>query len=135
MTTPRGLLTPFQRDRKRDFASGEGDDLLASKVEQVLATEGSTLQSVGELPWRTAFGTPLGVLRHQRNEVVLGELARVYIRDALARWVPEATLVAVDAESEGGRLVLRVRVKAGVPVSSSAPPGQGGMMLRVSVSL
>ena len=88
MTTPRGLLTPFQRDRKRDFASGEGDDLLASKVEQVLATEGSTLRSTGELPWRTAFGTPLGVLRHQRNEVVLGELARVYIRDALARWVP-----------------------------------------------
>lgn len=112
MTTPRGLLTPFQRDRKRDFASGEGDDLLASKVEQVLATEGSTLRSVGELPWRTAFGTPLGVLRHQRNEVVLGELARVYIRDALARWVPEATLVAVEVQREGGELRLRVRFRA-----------------------
>jgi hypothetical protein len=112
MTTPRGLLTPFQRDRKRDFASGEGDDLLASKVEQVLATEGSTLRSTGELPWRTAFGTPLGVLRHQRNEVVLGELARVYIRDALARWVPEATLVAVEVQREGGELHLRVRFQA-----------------------
>jgi hypothetical protein len=112
MTTPRGLLTPFQRDRKRDFASGEGDDLLASKVEQVLATEGSTLRSTGELPWRTAFGTPLGVLRHQRNEVVLGELARVYIRDALARWVPEATLVAVEVQREGGELRLRVWFQA-----------------------
>jgi hypothetical protein len=112
MTTPRGLLTPFQRDRKRDFASGEGDDLLASKVGQVLATEGSTLRSTGELPWRTVFGTPLGVLRHQRNEVVLGELARVYIRDALARWVPEATLVAVEVQREGGELRLRVRFQA-----------------------
>jgi phage gp46-like protein len=112
MTTPRGLLTPFQRDRKRDFASGERDDLLASKVEQVLATEGSTLRSTGELPWRTAFGTPLGVLRHQRNEVVLGELARVYIRDALAWWVPEATLVAVEVQREGGELRLRVRFQA-----------------------
>jgi hypothetical protein len=112
VTTPRGLLTPFQRDRKRDFASGEGDALLSSKVEQVLATEGSTLRSVGELPWRTAFGTPLGVLRHQRNEVVLGELARVYIRDALARWVPEATLVAVEVQREEGELRLRVRFRA-----------------------
>jgi len=112
VTTPRGLLAPFQRDRKRDFASGEGDDLLASKVEQVLSTEGSTLRSVGELPWRTAFGTPLGVLRHQRNEVVLGELARVYIRDALARWVPEVTLVAVEVQREEGELRLQVRFRA-----------------------
>jgi len=134
VTLLRALRAPFERDRKRDFASAEGDDLLASKVEQVLATEGSTLRSTGELPWRTAFGTPLGVLRHQRNEVVLGELARVYIRDALARWVPEVTLVAVDAENEGERLVLRVRVKAGVPVASSASPGQGEMLLRVSTS-
>jgi len=109
MTTLRGLLTPFQRDRKRDFASGEGDDLLASKVEQVLATEGSTLRSVGELPWRTAFGTPLGVLRHHRNEVVLGELARVYIRDALARWVPEVRLVRVKIVQQGQELRLCVR--------------------------
>lgn len=120
MTTPRGLLAPFQRDRKRDFASGEGDDLLASKVEQVLATEGSTLRSVGELPWRTAFGTPLGVLRHQRNEVVLGELARVYIRDALARWVPEATLVAVEVQREGSELRLRVRFSSSTGATGMA---------------
>lgn len=112
MTTPRGLLTPFQRDRKRDFASGEGDDLLASKVEQVLATEGSTLRSTGELPWRTAFGTPLGVLRHQRNEVVLGELARVYIRDVLARWVPDTELVSLEVQRDGAELLLRVRFSA-----------------------
>jgi hypothetical protein len=117
VTTLRGLLTPFQRDRKRDFASGEGDALLSSKVEQGLATEGSTLRSVGELPWRTAFGTPLEVLRHQRNEVVLGELARVYIRDALARWVPEATLVAVEVQREEGELRLRVWFSAGQGVS------------------
>jgi hypothetical protein len=120
MTTPRGLLAPFQRDRKRDFASSEGDDLLASKVEQVLATEGSTLRSVGELPWRTAFGTPLGVLRHQRNEVVLGELARVYIRDALARWVPEATLVAVEVQREGSELCLRVRFSSSTGATGMA---------------
>jgi hypothetical protein len=109
VATARGLLTPFRRDRKRDFASGEGDDLVASQVEQVLATEGSTLQSVGELPWRTSFGTPLEVLRHQRTGLVLQELARVYLRDALARWVPEATLTAVEVQAESNGMSILVR--------------------------
>jgi uncharacterized protein len=109
VTPPRGLLTPFRRDRKRDFASGEGDELLGSKVEQVLATEGSTLGSTGELPWRTAFGAPLEQLRHQRNDEVLAELGRVHVRDALQRWVPEASLVTVTTERDGAEFRLRVR--------------------------
>jgi uncharacterized protein len=108
VTPPRGLLTPFRRDRKRDFASGEGDELLASKVEQVLATEGSTLRSMGELPWRTAFGTPLEQLRHQRNDEVLVELARVHVRDAIVRWVPEARVVSLQAQRDGTTLKLRL---------------------------
>jgi hypothetical protein len=40
MSNPvRGLLTPFQRDQRRDVASGTGPALLESKVVQVLATE------------------------------------------------------------------------------------------------
>ena len=113
VATVRGLLTPFRRDRKRDFASGEGDDLLDSQVEQVLATEGSTLRSVGELPWRTSFGTPLETLRHQRNDAALEALARVYIRDALARWVPEAVLVAVEVQRGTNDVSLRVRFRSG----------------------
>ena len=112
MTSARGLLTPFRRDRKRDFASSDGDDLLASKVLQVLGTEGATARSSGELPWRTAFGTPLQLLRHQRNDVALAELARVYIRDALRRWVPEAAVVSVKPERDGPTLTLRVRFRA-----------------------
>jgi hypothetical protein len=112
VTSVRGLLTPFRRDRKRDFASSDGDELLASKVMQVLATEGATLRSSGELPWRTAFGTPLQLLRHQRNDVALAELARVYIRDALRKWVPESSLVALTAERDGPALTLRIQVAA-----------------------
>lgn len=112
MTTPRGLLVPFRRDRKRDFATSDGDALLASKLLQVLATEGATARSSGELPWRTAFGTPLQLLRHQRNDVALAELGRVYIRDALRRWVPEAEIVSVVAGRDGAVLTLRVRFVA-----------------------
>ena len=51
--------------------------LLRSKVEQALMTEGNSPHSVGELPWRTNFGAGLSLLRHQRNDEVLRELARV----------------------------------------------------------
>ncbi len=124
MTTSRGLLVPFRRDRKRDFATGDGDALLASKVLQVLATEGATSRSSGELPWRTAFGTPLQLLRHQRNDVALAELGRVYIRDALRRWVPDAEVVSVVAERDGAALTLRVRfVAAGETKQVALPMG------------
>ncbi len=107
-----GLLVPFRRDRKRDFATGDGDELLASKVLQVLATEGASTRTSGELPWRTAFGTPLHLLRHQRNEHALAELARIYVRDALRRWVPDAELVSVAASRDGAALSLRVRYRS-----------------------
>lgn len=107
-----GLLAPFRRDRKRDFASSEDDELLASKVLQVLATEGATARTSGELPWRTAFGTPLHLLRHQRNDHALIELARIYVRDALRKWLPEAAVVSVAAVRDGASLALRVRFRS-----------------------
>lgn len=112
MTDPiRGLLVPFRRDRKRDFATGTGADLLGSKVLQAVMTAGATPRSSGELPWRTSFGAGLDLLRHQRNDAALAELARVQVRDALRRWVPEAELVGVDVAREDAMLTLRVRFR------------------------
>ena len=105
------LLIPFRRDRKRDFASGSDEELLRSKVIQALMTEGATPRSSGELPWRTSFGSGLVLLRHQRNDAVLKELARVYVRDALARWVPSARLVSLDVVQEDATLTLKLRVR------------------------
>ena len=104
------LLTPFRRDRKRDFASGTGEALARSKVLQVLLTEGDTPQTSGELPWRTAFGSGLHLLRHQRNDAALAELARVRARDALKRWVPSAGPVRVSAHLEENALVVRLQL-------------------------
>lgn len=107
-----GLLTPFRRDKKRDFASGSGEDLLASKVRLALLTEGATPRYSGELPWRTAFGSGLHLLRHLRNDAALSDLARVYVRDCLARWVPEAELVEVVATRDGAVLQVGVRFRS-----------------------
>lgn len=107
----RNLLIPFRRDKKRDFAVGSGEALLASKVRQALLTEGATARSSGELPWRTNFGAGLALLRHQRNDAALKELARVYVRDTLTRWIPGATLVSLTVEQDGPAVTLRVRVR------------------------
>ncbi len=128
MTTapPFGLLSPFRRDRKRDFAAGHGAELLASKVRQVLATEGATLRSSGEMPWRTSFGSAIHLLRHQNNDAVLAELGRMHIRDALKRWLPDVHLVGIDVAAAGATLtlILRVTTQAGatvvVPIDVSA---------------
>jgi hypothetical protein len=114
----------MRRDRKRDFASGDGDELLACKVEQVLATLGATNRTSCELPWRTSFGSQIDLLRHQRNDAVLAELARVYVRDALRKWVPEVHVQSVTAERDGSALLLRVsfRKAAGGAVQRVAVP-------------
>ena len=122
MRAPSNLLTPFRRDKKRDFAVGSGEALLASKVRQALLTDGATPRSSGELPWRTNFGAGLALLRHQRNDAVLGELAQVYVRDALARWVPGAQLHGVEFQQSGPSLNLRVRVREGALVATTEVP-------------
>lgn len=127
---PRNLLIPFRRDKKRDFASGSGSDLLRSKVLQALMTAGATPRSSGELPWRTAFGAGLELLRHQRSDAALGELARVHIRDALQRWVPEAQLVSIKVERSEATLKLRVRVRE---LGRAAATGRAEEMLTLAI--
>lgn len=117
-TTRRNLLIPFTRDLKQDLASGTDDDLLRSQVTQVLATEGATPRSSGELPWRTRFGSALHLLRHQRNDEALAELARVYVRDALRAWLPAVVVEKVEVVRDGASLTLRVRVRRN---ASAAP--------------
>ena len=109
---PRGILAPFRRDQKRDFASGQGADLLRAKVIQVLLTEGSTARTSGELPWRTAFGSGIHLLRHERNDDVLRELALVRVRDGLARWAPGVQVTELSVTREDATLTIRLRYRA-----------------------
>ena len=111
-TVKRGLFAPLQRDRKRDFASASGRKLLHSKVIQVLMTEGQTARTSGELPWRTSLGSGLHLLRHQRNDDVLRELALVRVREALARWLPDIEVTELRITRNDSTLTLRLRYRA-----------------------
>lgn len=108
MTQGTNLITPFRRDLKQDLAHGSGAAQLRAKVEQVLATEGDTPLSSGELPWRTAFGSAIHLLRHRANNEALAELARVYVRDTLRRWLPALQIVTVETYQHESTLVLRI---------------------------
>jgi hypothetical protein len=113
MQEPFGLLRPFRRDQKADFAAGGAEQLIRSAVGQILGTIGASDTTPGELPWRTEFGSLLHRLRHQKNDTVLQELARVYIVGALKRWEPRVvvTSVQVTRERRDGENVLAIRLR------------------------
>ncbi len=83
---------------------------------------GSSDFTQGELPWRTEFGSLLHLLRHQKNDRVLQELARVYVVDALKRWEPRVVVTAVQVarEQQDGENVLAVRLRYNV-ISTNVP--------------
>lgn len=117
-----GLLRPFRRDLKADFASDGGERLVRSAVGQILGTMASSDFTQGELPWRTEFGSLLHLLRHQKNDAMLQELARVYVVDALKRWEPRIVVTSVRAsrETSDGENVLSLRIRYNL-ISANVP--------------
>ena len=115
-------MRPFRRDQKADFAAAGGEALIKSAVGQVLGTVGASDFTQGELPFRTEFGSLLHLLRHQKNDRVLQELARVYVVDALKRWEPRVRITSVEVTREqlDGENVLAIRVRYDV-IAANAP--------------
>ena len=94
----RGIITPFQRDRKNDFANATGIDLILSNVRQILGTRATSAGGPGELPFNPNFGSLLFLLRHQKIDVVRKAQALVYVVDALRRWEPRVQVTSVQVE-------------------------------------
>lgn len=99
-----GILRPFLRDEKNDFANADGVRLVKACVGQVLGTQ------PGEIPWRQAFGSKLHLLRHRPNNPALAALAKVYILDALRKWEKRVQIgkVAVTRSSDQRTLTFDV---------------------------
>lgn len=131
-----GLLLPFQRDQKEDFANGSGDALYRSHVAQVLGTRADGEVVGGELEWRTDFGSRFYLLQQQRNTAALQALAEFYAQEAFDNWLPELRLRAVRAERfvvDGRETGLRVHVRFDPPgiAATSTPDGK----LQVTVNI
>lgn len=95
--TGYGLLRPLRRDEKNDFAADTGVRQAQSKVANVLGTRASAGTFPGELYWNPDFGSKLWILRHKPLTVATGELARLYVTEALRTWVPSVAVRAVEA--------------------------------------
>jgi hypothetical protein len=113
----RGILRPFRRSDKRDFANAEGVELVKACVGQILGMQGSSERSEGELEWDPERGSLVYLLRHQKNAIVLQELGRAYVIDALRKWEPRVSVKAVtitreiiDGEETGFLIRLRYDV-------------------------
>jgi phage baseplate assembly protein W len=117
-----GLVRPFRRDARADLLAAGGEQVIRSAVGQILGTVGASEMTQGEIPWRTDFGSLLHRLRHQKNDSVLQELARVYVVDALKRWEPRivVTAVTVQREQHDGENVLGIWIRYDV-ISTNTP--------------
>ena len=106
-----GLLTPFQRDGKGDFAKATADDdaLFESALTFVLETRGDSPVAVGEMPWRTSFGSELDRLRFLPNSLATVEIARTMVDKAVREWLPSVEVLNVRGSREGQSLLLEVR--------------------------
>ncbi len=116
-----GLVTPFRRDQKNDFANDSGLSVIKSCVAQALGVRADSGDGTvqGELPWRPEFGSRLYLLLHQRGRI-LGAFAEVYVREALARWEPRVVLTSIDTSFDGGARALTIRITYDV-ISKNAP--------------
>lgn len=108
--TGRGLLRPFRRDQKRDFASGTGAELVAAQLGQVLGTICSSEVTGGELPWRTEFGSLLHLLRLGNMDPVLIEEARAFVGLAIQRWVPRVRITDIELEQNDFDTAIVMRI-------------------------
>jgi len=62
----KGIVTPFQRDGKGDFANDSGMRLLKDDIGELLGIIGPTPTKPGELPWDPDRGSAIRSLRHRR---------------------------------------------------------------------
>lgn len=108
-----GVVRPFRRDGRADVATASGAALVKACIVQVLGTIGTAGSRVGELPWRTEFGSALSILRHANaDDEATQQLARVYVAQALQRWEPRCrvTDVKVSVEERSAGVALRIEV-------------------------
>jgi hypothetical protein len=112
-----GILRPFRRDEKRDFANSGGVDNVKACVGQILGMVGANPNNPvrqGELYWAPERGSLIHLLNHQKNTIVLQELGRVYVVDALRRWEPRVRIrsvrITLESGDEGVENILLVRL-------------------------
>lgn len=91
-----GIILPFQRDEKNDFANGHGKALIKSSLETILGTTCASGSTYGELPFDQGMGSLLLLIKHLNlDDPALEELAIFYVVDAIDRHEPRVKLTGI----------------------------------------
>ncbi len=105
-----GIICPFQRDGKGDFANGTGMRLLKSDIQELVGIVGPTPTKPGELPWDPDRGSQIGSLRHRHLHAEMTRaLAEQYVAGPIRRYEKRVMMGPVRTEVVNEKM-LRVDV-------------------------
>jgi len=101
----RGIICPFQRDGKGDFANDKDLPLLRSDIRELIGIIGPTPVSPGELPWNTELGSRVILMKHRNiHEEMARATAHQLITEPVRRWEkrarPGTTTVTKDDRAQ-----------------------------------
>ncbi len=108
-----GIVCPFQRDGKGDFAHDSGLKVLASDIGELLGIIGPGKSQPGELPWRTSLGSRLVDLKHRRlHSEMVRAIAEQQTSGTVRKWEPRVivgptTVKVGDAAGQENALLVR----------------------------
>ena len=105
-----GIVCPFRRDGKGDFANASGVEVLKSDIGELLGFLGPTATEPGELAWDTERGVNFQALKHRRlHSEMIRALADQLASGALRVFEPRVRpgITTVTSENDD---TLRVMV-------------------------
>ena len=106
----RGVLCPFQRDGKNDFANGTGESLLKSDIGELLGIMGPTQNSPGEVPWNTELGSSIHTLKHRKLHAEMTRaMAEMMTAGVVRRFERRVRVGPTTATPDMNRSALEVR--------------------------
>jgi hypothetical protein len=108
----RGLIVPFRRDGKDDFAHGVGKEVVESSLTVILGTMCAGPTNDGEVPFNQKLGTLIKLLRHRNvNDPTTQDLATHYVADGILANEPriKAKAVGFTPRADDNRVAIRLR--------------------------
>ena len=117
-----GILCPFRRDGKGDFANEEGLPLLKSDIGELLGIIGPTQNQPGELPWDGSRGSRLLILKHRHiNSEMVRALAEQMASGTIRKYEPRVRVGPTNIVTDGETLKISVSY---MPISHSDTESQ-----------
>jgi len=112
-----GILFPFVRDEKGDFANAGELDCLSSDISMLLGVIGPSVDGPGELPFATELGSRIVELKHRQiHSDLTNALASQYTGETIRRWdnrvrVGKTTTQILDQGGQENMLLVKTVVK------------------------